>query len=149
MMQEGIFIFDLDGTLANAEHRVHLIQNHPKQWDEFYNQSKFDAPIVETIYTLQALYRAGNNIWIWTGRSSQVRDITEEWLMKNSISYDQLLMRQETDHRPDFKVKQECLSKIPKEDFKRLIGVFEDRNQVVNMWRQFGIQCFQVNEGNF
>ena len=110
-MLEGIYIFDLDGTLADASHRIHLIQNQPRQWDEFYKQSRFDAPIVETLYTLQALYQAGNNIWIWTGRSTAVRDITEEWLMKNNVHYDQLLMRQEKDRRQDYQVKQEWLSK--------------------------------------
>jgi hypothetical protein len=28
-------------------------------------------------------------------------------------------------------------------------GVFDDRNQVVKMWREKGLTCFQVAEGNF
>jgi hydroxymethylpyrimidine pyrophosphatase-like HAD family hydrolase len=28
-------VFDIDGTLADNEHRVHYLHNHPKNWDAF------------------------------------------------------------------------------------------------------------------
>ena len=37
-------IFDLDGTLADIDHRLHFIQNGNKQWDEFYAACPNDGP---------------------------------------------------------------------------------------------------------
>ena len=30
-----------------------------------------------------------------------------------------------------------------------VLGVFDDRDQVVSVWRSLGLTCFQVNWGNF
>ena len=34
-------------------------------------------------------------------------------------------------------------------DIGNVLGVFEDRDRVVKMWRDLGITCFQVAEGDF
>jgi len=63
-------------------------------------------------------------------------------------------MRKEGDHREDNIVKSELLDQIltqypqVKEQFK-IAGVFEDRQQVVDMYRARGLRVFQVAKGDF
>ncbi len=51
------------------------------------------------------------------------------------------------DMRPDWIVKKQLLWEIRKE-FDPLIAI-DDRNSVVKMWREEGIQCLQAAEGDF
>lgn len=34
-------------------------------------------------------------------------------------------------------------------DKYNVLGIFDDRQQVVDMWRSLGLKCFQVEPGNF
>ena len=38
---------------------------------------------------------------------------------------------------------------FPGLEIKDIFAVFDDRNQVVDMWRQNGLTCFQVADGDF
>ena len=50
------FIFDIDGTLADASHRLHHIQNGNKDWDAFFAR----APARARNAILQVLSRCHN-----------------------------------------------------------------------------------------
>lgn len=153
-----LYIFDLDGTLANIEHRLYFIENGRNDWRSFYRACGSDEPIPAAITTLQCLQRSRAEIWIWTGRSDEVRRDTEEWLVQNGIwrsrlnpfrAPEALLMRRAGDHRPDVEVKREWLSMLEPPEHRRLTAVFEDRKSVVQMWRATGVPCFQVAPGEF
>ena len=47
---------------------------------------------------------------------------------------------------PDNDLKQGWLDTIGKDN---VAMVFDDRQQVVDMWRQNGLTCFQVADGDF
>ena len=73
-----------------------------------------------------------------------------DWLDKHGVSFNILKMRP-TSHpwkfMPDDKLKQHWLDTlIDKDD---VFAVFDDRNQVVDMWRKNGLTTFQVADGNF
>lgn len=155
-----IYIFDLDGTLANAEHRVHLIQGPKKDWKAFFAAAKDDTPIDSVIRTMQTLHQSGAEIWVWTGRSDEVREDTAAWLLKycqfnansffsNLCSPERFMMRKAGDYRPDHVIKAEWLSMLDPPVYNRLTAVFEDRDRVVEMWRAAGVTCFQVAKGEF
>ena len=57
-------------------------------------------------------------------------------------------MREDTDHRPDWQVKREIYEREIKDKYN-VIGVFEDRQQCVDMWRSLGLTCFQVAKGDY
>lgn len=140
-----IYIFDLDGTLADISHRLHYIQGETKDWPTFFSQCDEDAPIWPVINTLKRLAEK-SDIWIFTGRSDEVRSKTITWLTHYGIRFDKLLMRKAGDHRLDHVLKEEWLKE---NNTHLLIGVFEDRQSVVDMWRANGVFCFQVAEGKF
>ena len=52
-------------------------------------------------------------------------------------------------HRPDDVLKEGWLHQMEPGKRQRLVGVFEDRKCVVDMWRRNGVTCFQVAEGDF
>ena len=139
-------VFDLDGTLANTDHRKHLVSrengNKPN-WRAFYAACDLDPPHWHTINTLWALFQDGHRIEIWTGRSDEVRDKTEAWLAKHKLGAVPVRMRAEGDYTPDDVLKRSWLAD------GRPDLIFDDRTKVVDMWRAEGIPCFQVAPGNF
>lgn len=146
-----IYLVDIDGTLADLSHRLHFIQKEPADWDGFFADCEADKPIREVIETTNVFERSGYTVLLVSGRSDAIRDKTVSWLKKNGVLFTQLYMRKAGDHRQDNIVKKELLEQIVKDGWKksRIKGVFEDRKQVVDMYRAEGLRVFQVAEGNF
>lgn len=151
-----LYIFDLDGTLADTSHRVHLLEvpeRTPETWDRFFEACDEDAPIWPVIGILNALRRNGSDVWIWTGRSDVVRGKTINWLRRYvCLTTPELLplqMREAKDHTADDILKRRWLQSLLPSERARLHGVFEDRDRVVKMWREEGVRCFQVAPGAF
>lgn len=151
-----LFIFDIDGTLANTKHRQHILerQDYPAKWRDFYLACDKDDPIPQTLRTMELLRVTGAEIWFFTGREEFVRDRTEKWLVQHTsfMSWDLksiLLMRPDSDHRPDYELKEHWYDNMLIEDQERLVAVFEDRTRVVEMWRRNNVMCYQVEEGKF
>lgn len=151
-----VIVCDLDGTLANCEHRLHHIQSNPKNWDAFFAGAREDG-VHEVVHQL-LINMCGwhihhemrtHEVIFCSGRPERCRTDTEWWLdtKTDAPSGYKLLMRKDGDFRPDHIVKQEILdAHIPKD---RVLFVLDDRQQVVDMWRRNGLTCFQVAEGNF
>ena len=57
-------------------------------------------------------------------------------------------MRSDTDYRQDYVVKQGMLDKMRKDGFNPTMAV-DDRQQVVDMWRDNGLTVLQVDDGDF
>lgn len=142
----GVYIFDLDGTLADIRHRLHFIEGKKKDWDAFYDACVHDIPISNTIHVLNQLCLQ-EEVIICSGRSERVREQTEEWLAEYGVYYDKLLMRPIGDTRPDAELKLEWLNSG--ELGNSILGVFEDRDRMVKMWREQGLTCYQVCEGDY
>ena len=141
-------VFDLDGTLANCDHRQHLVK--AGKWDAYFDACDKDTPIFHAIVVLKALLRNGHLIEIWSGRGEgpggAVRDKTTEWLKEHDIwnFIHALRMRPHKDHRKDSELKTSWWKEAGKPDL-----VFEDRDQAVKMWRDAGVPCYQVAPGDF
>ncbi|MDA3854973.1 MAG: hypothetical protein PF569_01845 [Candidatus Woesearchaeota archaeon] len=154
-MKKEIVIFDLDGTIALIDKRRELsIQDGKLNWDIFFNPENIhlDEPNIPVIKTLQTLHK-DYQIYIFSGRSQRTRKVTENWLYKENIPYHLLQMRPENDYTPDDKLKYQWLHQLIQYDHinskSKILCVFDDRDKVVNMWRNEGISCFQVAPGNF
>lgn len=152
-----LYIFDLDGTLALIDHRRHWVEKEKpstEDWRNFHQECTFDLPNRNVIQTMENLRSSGSDIWIFSGRSDEVREATENWLTENtSFSrielHTALTMREEGDYTPDDELKKNWLANMLVVDRERLIATFDDRERVVQMWRDAGISCFQVAQGNF
>lgn len=139
------YVFDMDGTLADASHRLHFIEKEPKDWNSFFGAVGDDAPIDHVINIARALDAADHGVVIWTGRPERCRRDTVAWLKTFRVPFDVLLMREDGDRRPDHEIKMEWLASW----IGGVAAAFEDRARVVAAWRAAGVPCYQVASGNF
>ena len=151
MKKDKIVIFDLDGTLALIDDRRDLAtkDNGKFDWDVFFNPDNInlDLPNVPVIQMANILHKQGFRIFILSGRSDVTHQATVNWLNDNGIWWDHLVMRPQNQlYLPDNDLKQGWLDTIGKDN---VAMVFDDRNQVVDMWRDNGLTCFQVADGDF
>lgn len=137
-------IFDLDGTIANISRRVHFVRGGRKDWDSFFAACVDDVPNWPVVRALQAHLAAGHHVEIWSARSDIVKRQTEEWLACEAGIAPALLthMRSAGDNTPDVVLKRYWLNQL--HESERPDIVYDDRQRVVDMWREEGIACFQV-----
>ena len=153
-MKPKAYIFDIDGTLADCSHRLHHITGDTTNWDAFYAACFGDAVIKNVAEVFKALGDYEDNVLILlTGRSNRVYEETSDWIWVHFelSSYNgdvELFMRPDGDHRPDYVIKREIYEREIKEKYD-VIGVFEDRQRCVDMWRALGLTCFQVAPGDY
>ena len=147
-------IFDLDGTLADIDTRraLSLKMNGKMDWDKFFDPQniQLDEPNTPVIKMAQMLDSQGFNIVILSGRSKATYRTTRQWLIQNDVPFDDLHMRPTSDdwhYMKDSDLKQIWLDTVVDKD--DVFVVFDDRNQVVDMWRKNGLTCFQVADGDF
>lgn len=150
-----LYIFDLDGTLALIEHRLPVLAepgDPEEKWARFFSLCVYDDPNISVLHTLDRLLYAGVEVWVWTGRSEEVRQQTVDWLNMHlqhchCFDFDNcLFMRPVGDHRPDAALKAQWLTEMSGENRARLVAAFEDRAAPVRMFRDNGVPCFQVAE---
>ena len=143
-------LFDVDGTLADNTHRQHFVRQKPKDWKSFFLGIPEDKLIAATYRTLVPLYKHGHNILYVTARPLWTKDMTENWLHEKIDLgiFEDGYYRQNNDFRRDDIVKREILGQLRLDGWEPWL-VFDDRDQVVKMWRSEGIPCFQVNDGDF
>ena len=145
-----IYIFDLDGTIADIRHRLNYITGPEKDWDSFFKACVKDRVYKDIAFIIKDLVKANDTeIWIVSGRSSKVAKETIDWLNKHWIFFSKLFMRTEGDHRSDADLKEEWLNAIPWNIREKIQCVFEDRTRVVERWRQLGFTCLQVSAGDY
>tara|TARA_R110002126_G_scaffold56253_1_gene150498 strand:- start:85 stop:522 length:438 start_codon:yes stop_codon:yes gene_type:complete len=140
-------ISDLDGTIALDKHREHFILRDERDWDAYYEACDLDVPNYAVIRTIRSFYNDGYFITIFTGRSDAVREKTIKWLKQYDVPYDTLVMRESGDTTSDYILKKGWWENYPGRETIRL--VLEDRQRVVDMWRENGVPCFQVAPGDF
>ena|SRR6266853_536221 len=138
--KKGAIICDLDGTLAlNNGHR------------NVYDYTKVDQDDCNLVIKqiLETYYRFMEwNIIYLSGRDDSCRDLTNDWLRKFHCPPGKLLMRTTGDKRKDSIIKLEIFDQSIRNDYF-IRFVLDDRNQVVKMWRELGLVCLQVADGNF
>ena len=140
------WIFDIDGTLADIEHRRHFVASKPKNWPAFNAAMVPDGVIPHTADLLRQQFAQGMGIVLCSGRGSDARGFTEQWLDENSIPYHALYMRAEKDYRSDYIVKSELLDRLRADGWNPQ-AVVDDRLSVCRMWMNRGLFVFCVNQG--
>ena len=175
LKMKNTIIFDLDGTLANIDAR-RLKAGKLKDgkvtdkidWDVFFdpvNVLTLDKPNVPVIKMAQLFKADGFKIVIFSGRNDRSFDATTQWLNDNDVPFDLLVMRPDkfkdkswpiadgnpatADMRfmPDDILKKKMLDTFV--DINDVFLVVDDRQKVVDMWRNLGLNTFQVAPGDF
>lgn len=138
-------IVDIDGTIAHRKDRS------PYDWKRV-GEDEPDKVIRDLLWfiTSYADFYQDDDIEIiyLSGRDSVCRQETMDWLNLHNFPDGMLYMRAENDVRKDSIVKYELFDTHIRNNYNVLF-VLDDRNQVVQMWRDIGLKCLQVAEGNF
>lgn len=132
-------ICDIDGTIAKMQGR--------SPYDETLVST--DQPVREVIEILQ-MYKRGKIIEVimMSGRHETCREDTEAWLKQCGVPYDKLYMRPAEDNQKDVIIKQTLFNNHVRGRYN-VAFVLDDRDQVVNLWRDLGLRCLQVDFGSF
>lgn len=152
-------VIDLDGTLCDSAHRDHHARNG--DWDQFHALLTEDKPHSDVLLLIKAMSWDAVNGEVevigCTGRNERYRIATERWLMEHGALLDCVLMRPDYDFRPDHELKIELVRDwhnatepaTNRHAQDRVAFVLEDREKVVEAWRNAGFNCWQVRPGNF
>ena len=167
-MKKNTIIFDLDGTLANIDaRRAKSLTNDKMDWDVFFDPDNIslDTPNKPVIKMAQLLAEDGFKIVIFSGRNDRSFFTTKSWLTRNRVPFNKLVMRpdkfkedswpiafgnpatKEMKFMPDEILKREMLDTFINMD--EVFLVVDDRDKVVKMWRDLGLNTFQVAPGDF
>lgn len=149
------YLVDIDGTIADNAHRQWVLEDKTRptvNWELFFQLMGDDKPFPHMLQLLTDLTRTKSSavrIVYVTGRPERWRNLTTRWLVLHRFPYPHsMYMRPDGDHRPDHVVKLELLEQIRKDGIIPVMS-FDDRNTVVKMWREAGVPCAQVAEGDF
>ena len=169
-MNKKTVIFDLDGTLANIDVRrdKSMKPNGKLDWDIFAAPNSIlalDKPNAPVIKMAQMFKADGFKIVIFSGRNDRGFDATVQWLNDFKVPFDLLVMRPDkfkdkswpiadgNPATPDMRfMPDEILKKVMLDTFVDINDVFlvvDDRDKVVKMWRDLGLNTFQVAPGDF
>jgi|ERR1700722_954582 len=135
-------IVDIDGTIADCRHRIHLVKDGRKEWKKFFDLMHEDLPIQPVIRLVNAMFNANSDILYVTGRPEEYRAATTNWFQDNTVHCNDILMRKTGDFRPDYIIKEEILFQQQGIGFWPDL-VIDDNQVVVDMWRKHGIITLQ------
>ena len=146
-------IFDLDGTLALIDKRRELARkpNGKIDFKILHDPSNIhlDEPNPPVVRIAQMFAEQGFKIVIFSGRSDKTATATLSWLSRNKVPFKKLVMRP---HKTMGFVPDEILKKDMLDKHLNIDDVFlvvDDRQKVVDMWRNLGLTVFQVAPGDF
>ena len=169
-MNKKTVIFDLDGTLANIDVRRDrsVKPNGKLNWDIFASPDSilhWDKPNHPVIKMAQMFHNDGFKIVIFSGRNDRSFHTTKSWLSRHRVPFQKLVMRPDKflkwgDKIADGNIATQDMRFMPDEILKKhmldtfvdiddVFLVVDDRDKVVEMWRDLGLNTFQVAPGNF
>lgn len=143
-LSKPYIVVDLDGTLCDCEHRVHLVKGNQPDWNAFFEAMVYDTPREHVVDMVRTTYE-GYPVVIVTGRPEPYRILCSQWLDYYDIKYHSLLMRRPNDRRPDTEVKQEILDKYL--DKSKIKAWIDDRPSVIRQIASNGIPIVGVGTG--
>jgi hypothetical protein len=148
-----IYIWDLDGTLANIDERMEYARkpNGKINYKKLYDRSMIstDKPIKEMVDRYKELKAQGHRMMLFTGRCISTIKETVDWLEENGVTgYEILMMR--PSKPPEAYTPAPLLKKIwfheelDLYDRSNVIGSYDDNKKVIDMWKELGIPTFHV-----
>lgn len=136
------YIVDIDNCIAHDAWRIPYINwqktNPFQRYHDYHSLSGFDA-FDDSAFKLMAPEK---RVAIFTARPVHYRAITEEWLDRNNVHFDILIMRNNDDHRPSVELKAQQLNWLVSLYDVRLEEIelaFDDRRDIVEMYKARGV----------
>ncbi len=138
-------IVDIDGVLANGDHRQHLVR--AKRWEEFFDAANRDLPIAETAVLLRLLDQ-DLVVVLMTGRPLRTREATTSWLAEHGYRWDLLVMKDDDDLRKTHHAKREAVAALRHLGFTPVLAL-DDEPGNVTMYREEAVPCLYIHSGYY
>lgn len=137
----SVIILDLDNCIADDSWRIPRINwqtdNPLWRYHDYHSLSGFD-----TAHNHELYINTRCDIVIFTARPIMYQAITQEWLKRHGVGHAMLMMRDMDDHCHSVELKEKQLHALfANTDVKAadIVGAFDDRPDVVQMYRKYGI----------
>ena len=141
-MSRAIAVLDIDGTVADARHRLHLIgdgaasadktdsddRTEHEQWVRFFDAAVDDPPLPEGVAKARQLAEVHDIVWL-TGRPERLRAVTERWLAQHGLPTGRLLMLPDGDRTLTRRYKLDAIRRLAEE--REVAVVIDDDPRVV------------------
>lgn len=139
-------IVDLDGTLAiNVTNR--------ELWGDGFEEHVYEDEVNQNVLRfIDGWLMQGYDLIFMSGRAEAARSETARWLMDKASIFDheyELFMRADGDHRFDYEIKADLFEEHVRPNYSNVALAIDDRNQIVDLWRGIGLECWQIRDGNF
>ena len=149
-------IFDLDNTIANINNRLKA-STDPKTGKLDYSLlhnveyiKLYDTPIKSTIDLMKNLSNFGIKILILTARADTTKVVTIDWLFKNNVRYDKLMMKslKDTYMKSNQWKENNMQSFMEKNNLtpESIILSADDHSKNITMFESWGIPCLDPNK---
>lgn len=134
-------VFDLDGTLADVRHRLHLVDRRPRDWDAFFTAARADPPLPQGVALARESARDCDVAYV-SGRPERCRDDTLAWLREHGLPEGELHLRADADRRPARVAKPALLRRAAR---GRVVAVVVDDDPMVcDAYERAGFRVLRV-----
>ena len=143
-----IALVDVDHVVSDARWRDHMIDQVIEgklTWDDYHQPGDMDRPFANAVAMVNALHAAGYTIVGLTSRPESRREATTLWFEKHGMHCDEMLMRPDGDHSPSPPMKMKLATARFGPELKGVEILLDDRDDVCERFRPFGILCLQVH----
>lgn len=138
-------VVDIDGVVADAQHRQHFLAGSRKRWGPFFDAAGGDG-LIEEVGALLEVVAGDVIVVLLTARPDTIRELTVDWLSRHDVRWDVLIMRASGDYLPSPEVKRSELGALRQAGFRPLLAVDDDPRNVT-MFRSEGVPCLEVPSG--
>ncbi len=140
-------VFDMDGVLADAAGRQHFLRRPRQDWRSFF-EAVGEDPVIEEVSTLLHALDERFAVVLLTARPLRVRPQTHEWLVRNDLRWDLLVMRAsgDGDLARDFKAR--TVGELRVAGLEPTLA-FEDDRRNVAMFHEHGVPCVYIHSGYY
>jgi hypothetical protein len=134
-------VVDVDGVLADMEHRLHHITKRPKDWSSFFAAAADDPPLQEGLAIARRLAKDHELIYL-SGRPERLREVTLDWFLRYDVPPGRLLLRENHDRRPAKFVKLGILRGLARQ--RQVSVLVDDDPAVCETVRQAGFPVLEA-----
>lgn len=140
-MTRPVAVVDIDGVLANVEHRLHHLDRRPKDWARFFAAMGDDQPYAEGI-ELVTLLAHEHEVQYLSGRPERTRAVTQAWLAAHGAPRGTVTLRPDDDRRPARMFKVGVLRRLA--EHRDVAMLVDDDPAVCTAARAAGFTVYEV-----
>lgn len=144
-----VSVWDLDGTLADDSHRLHLLPSEgstePEDYEDYHSLLHLDPVIEKSKFVLNLLSLETEIIYL-TSRPSNHRFSTARWMREKGLPEGHLVMRPEGSRIGSAEFKGSYLDYLIVSCLCQVLFLFDDREDILEEGRSRGIKSIHPKQ---